>query len=755
MKKGDSMIFEQVFVLSLPGSSRRDYIRSHFREIGIDNYAFVDAFSKDSVETQDAYRSNQVVGFPPCFRCGKASCRCKNNILIPQQVANFASYRQLWRTISDLPGLTLIVEDDVKFHRPYKVVCELIGDLVRKNHLRVATDPLLIRMGWGLCADHASEDQPQLIEKVVMANPCHAMNGAYASKLTSLFKSYYTTSDIYIHRDAPLSGEAFTLYPPVASDLSWSTGEVESLIHPRPIRSNYLNASGKSSEAAAHEKLIENHIMRKEYRPLLLSGHPCCGTGYAAAVCRANGLDVGHESDGADGICSWMLAVSQKASWSNDSIASLRDGLSWSGLICVARDPIQAMPSIMVDNIYAPPSYEFRRQAIIDQFGLDLNHLATNFHRAVASYTYWYKILLKQTSLIFRIEGGPSELADCLLRVESADLARVIAGRQLDSDPGPINANKRYKGVVRQKICPDPSEWLSLPEFLRDEFLVTSRSLGYSISLASLFPDAEQRSVAEDADGNVAQPDVPTSNLARRFLAPSGWALSSAKRKPLDATGKILPWFTYSAIEFLHHSVRKPDRVFEYGAGYGTLWWASNAQSVIAVEHDLQWIEEIRASLPGNAKLIHRSAVHSPDQGRDQTSQHFFKRMRRTKWDYTAEKEVNRGLDDCHFLAYAGEIGKHGPPFDIVVIDGMCRRLCAEYAVLHLKQDGMIILDNSNRGDYDADFDILEESGFKQIPFWGLVPGANFHTCTSVFTKSLDRLVDSRHHPSVLRLPEY
>lgn len=749
------MLFEQIYVLSLPGSPRRDYIQSHFAEIGIDSFVFFDAFSKDSVETLQAYRDGMVATFPPCFRCGKPSCRCKNNILIPEQVANFISFRHLWSEISGLEGLALIVEDDVKFHKSFQLVSDSLANLLHENQLDTDASPLLIRMGWGLSSDHESTDMPALVNKVVMANPCHAINSKYAAKLLSSFQAYDTTSDIFIHRRVPSESEAFTLFPPIASDLSWSTGEVESLIHPRQIRTNYLKSKGATEEAAIHERAINHHIMRKEYRPLLLSGHPRCGTGYAAALCRANGLDVGHEADGADGICSWMLAVNKKAPYSKDSIASLRDGLSWSGLICVTRNPIEAIPSIMVDNIYAPPSYEFRRQAILDEFDIDLNHLATNFQRAVASYAYWYKILLKQTFLVFRIEEGPRGLADQLLGIDSADFISMISGRQIIADPGRVNSNKRYKGVVREKISPTSYDWLSLPNSLRDEFVATSHALGYTIPDSSLFPDLGLFSDSKDSASNIDLQAIPTSNLRKRFLVPSGWALSSAKQKPVDARDNVLPWFTYSAIEFLHQSVRQSDRVFEYGAGYGTLWWASNANSVVAVEHDLQWIEQIRDSLPGNAELIHRAATDSRGVLLDQASEYFFKRMRRTKWNYDAEKETKRGLNDSHFLDYANEIEKHDSLFDIIVIDGMCRRLCTEYAVRYLKPGGMIILDNSNRSDYDAAFDILEEAEFRQIPFWGLVPGANFHTCTSIFTKSLERLSDSRHYPSVLKLPEY
>ena len=75
----------------------------------------------------------------------------------------------------------------------------------------------------------------------------------------------------------------------------------------------------------------------------------------------------------------------------------------------------------------------------------------------------------------------------------------------------------------------------------------------------------------------------------------------------------------------------------------------------------------------------------------------------------------------------------------------MARRLCCEFAVNKIKSDGIIILDNSNRSDYQAAFDILEANGFKQIPFWGLVPGANFISCTSFFFKDINRLPASSY----------
>ncbi|WP_050018342.1 hypothetical protein WH8501_16230 [Crocosphaera watsonii WH 8501] len=113
------------------------------------------------------------------------------------------------------------------------------------------------------------------------------------------------------------------------------------------------------------------------------------------------------------------------------------------------------------------------------------------------------------------------------------------------------------------------------------------------------------------------------------------------------------------------------------------------------------------------------------------------------KSNYDPEKIIRGGLADERFLAYAHHILEIGELFDFIVIDGMARRLCTFLAVNYLKPTGFIILDNSNRSDYDLAYILLEEAGFRQIPFWGLVPGANFLTCTSFFTRSLELLPSS------------
>ena len=69
------------------------------------------------------------------------------------------------------------------------------------------------------------------------------------------------------------------------------------------------------------------------------------------------------------------------------------------------------------------------------------------------------------------------------------------------------------------------------------------------------------------------------------ILRDEGWHLSIRQRAPVDADGRPLPWYCYSAFEWLSSRLKSSDRVFEFGSGFSTLWYAERVQEVIAVEN--------------------------------------------------------------------------------------------------------------------------------------------------------------------------
>jgi hypothetical protein len=736
------VLFDKIFVISLPGADdRRQHIAQHLPLIGFKHFEFFDATQGNDPAVIDAIASGEVKQFPPCFRCGGLDCgnpHC-NNFLNPAQVATFLSYLRLWRFIVDgAAERILVLEDDVFFHPQTARVLHWLASEVQTGKLPfVVGSACLLRLGWARCDDHLAIDALCHADtSIKMANPCHALTREYAAALLARNTGICHTVDVFQHQLAPQPGEAFTVYPPIASELSWTDGVFESTIRPKKVHMEHLLAQGDFSGANAYLKQISVHVDKKYFRPLLIVGHPRCGTGYAAGLCRQLGLDVGHEKLGKDGISSWMFAVEAEINpYALDDVARTRRAFAWEFLSMPVRDLATAVTSVMRDSQYAPPSYDFRQKHIFLHLGIDLNQLDSPLEKAIWSVTSWARIVLKQQpDICWRIEDQAELMREFLISSKlcsSSHKATIL-------NKSPVNVNKPYPGQQYPKPIITPNDWVNLSQITRQEIVWYCERFGYSLPWSKSVENG-----------------LYIDDLMHQFLQPSGWIKSKIEHAPVDGNGQPLPWFTYAAIEFLQQIVRPDDRIFEYGAGNSTLWWQGKVAEVYSVEHDILWCERLRPLLGSNVQLI-GCPIDSPVKEIEKASTaEFFQLQGLNDWDYDREKVIRRGLCDDRFVSYATRIDKIGGDFDFIVIDGMARRLCTWTALSHLKPDGFILLDNSNRSDYDLAYTLLNQAGFRQIPLWGLVPGADFFTCTSFFTRSLSRLPQATFAGNSLGLPEY
>lgn len=182
--------------------------------------------------------------------------------------------------------------------------------------------------------------------------------------------------------------------------------------------------------------------------------------------------------------------------------------------------------------------------------------------------------------------------------------------------------------------------------------------------------------------------------LSRIALKEYGWILSARSANSVDANGNPLPWITYPAIDILKSRVNKSLRIFEFGCGNSTLWWAEHTGIVHSVEHDKNWFEKMKKLVPKNVSL------------------------------------------DLVPLEYGGAYSKnsqeHGP-YDIIVIDGRDRVNCMKNSIANLSDRGVIVLDNSDRKEYLEGIRFLVDHGFKQLPLRGLAPIVNYVSETSLF----------------------
>jgi hypothetical protein len=126
--------------------------------------------------------------------------------------------------------------------------------------------------------------------------------------------------------------------------------------------------------------------------------------------------------------------------------------------------------------------------------------------------------------------------------------------------------------------------------------------------------------------------------------------------KCLDKDGNYVPWFTYPAIEYIKQLDLSDKRVLEYGSGFSTMFWAKRARSVVSIEDNNGWYEQLKPQLPVNV-------------------------------DYLYVKDQ---------AEYVGAVEKLESQFDIIVNDGIYRLSCAKASRPKLADGGFVILDNSD-----------------------------------------------------------
>lgn len=420
-------------MISLPeAQDRRNRIPHHLAQAGITRFEFHDACGPDHPQVKSLYDNGLVLRYPPCFRCGRKDCGkpdC-NNVLIPAQVANFASNMSVWRRIAAANQRALVLEDDVVLHDWAPETLRWLTQRVEAGELTFRADvPKLLRMGAPLGPDHDPTLPRRLSADIRMSNYCYAMTAAFARLALARFKKVDTTSDIFLHKNVPQGEEALTVFPLIASDLSWSLGAVESAIHPKPLHVHYLRSNGKTAEADAHEAKIMHHLKHKFWRNILVLGHPGCGTGAAVRAMRGWGLDIGHETDGKDGLSSWHFAVDDKTPSPTSPALRTRAALACRTTVQIVRDPAAAVVAILREDQLAPASFAYRRKHVLAQTGVDLLAAPSDLDRAVLSLTLWSQIIRSQSPTgWFRIEDELSALRALLaLEGDRVNLAASAA----------------------------------------------------------------------------------------------------------------------------------------------------------------------------------------------------------------------------------------------------------------------------------------------------------------------------------------
>lgn len=178
-------------------------------------------------------------------------------------------------------------------------------------------------------------------------------------------------------------------------------------------------------------------------------------------------------------------------------------------------------------------------------------------------------------------------------------------------------------------------------------------------------------------------------------LYDEGWFNSFVSKQSVDLLNNSIPWLTYSAIDFLKGRLNKEMRVFEYGCGASTIWWAARVGNVTACEHNLTWVKHVSKQLPDNASIIH--------------------------------VDLSKGIN------YATQVEETSTKYHVIVIDSRDRINCAKSAVKALAPTGVIIWDDSQRSYDDEGKEFILKQGFKKLEFTGMSPIVKDKNETTIF----------------------
>jgi hypothetical protein len=181
---------------------------------------------------------------------------------------------------------------------------------------------------------------------------------------------------------------------------------------------------------------------------------------------------------------------------------------------------------------------------------------------------------------------------------------------------------------------------------------------------------------------------------ARTLAFDHGQLATARSGLATNARGAAIPWYTYPAIEYLSRFDLSTGKVFEYGSGQSSLFWAKQALEVISVEHDAGWFERIKTRVPANNRLFLKT---DPD-------------------------------------SYVSLIETFGHRFEVIVIDGRFRTRCAEIAPRFLADGGLLVFDNADW--YPRTAALLRQQGLFQIDFNGFGPINAYSWTTSVFLRA-------------------
>lgn len=189
--------------------------------------------------------------------------------------------------------------------------------------------------------------------------------------------------------------------------------------------------------------------------------------------------------------------------------------------------------------------------------------------------------------------------------------------------------------------------------------------------------------------------------------------------KTLTTEINELPWITIESTKWLEKILDNTKTVFEWGSGGSTLFFVNKVKSVVSIEHDIGWWKSVEVEISKKQNKNCEYILIEPEENKNSNTK-----------DYTSST-----TSSLNYKKYCQKIRDYPDAFfDVIMIDGRSRNSCMQEAIPKTKVGGIIILDNSERIEYQKGIQLLNR--WKRKDFFGPILYGLAMSQTSIFTKT-------------------
>lgn len=197
---------------------------------------------------------------------------------------------------------------------------------------------------------------------------------------------------------------------------------------------------------------------------------------------------------------------------------------------------------------------------------------------------------------------------------------------------------------------------------------------------------------------------------------------------------KCLPTIVDTCIKWLELNIQPDWKVFEWGAGKSTIYFAQKVAEIVSIEHSKGWRDRLTRVL--KQKELKNFVIHLiyPD---DLLPKQYIKKKRESfKLFCDPNKYFSRHFLKNNFTKYVKIIDTYPDKyFDLILIDGRSRPACIKHAMSKIRPGGYLMLDNSERSVYNLSKQLVKD--WKETLFYLSNSPKKFQGTTHLWTTTV------------------